>query len=46
MQSGGRPASGADDGSGGTNAGWLAGFVVVAVVCVAGAALWFSYHPI
>jgi hypothetical protein len=34
-----------DDEGGGSNAGWIAGFIVIAVVCAIGAGLWFSYHP-
>jgi hypothetical protein len=27
------------------NAGWIAGFAIIAAVCAVGAVLWFSYHP-
>ncbi len=37
---------GADDGRGTSNAGWIAGFIVIAVVLAAGGVLWFSYHPL
>lgn len=29
----------------GANNGWIAGFLVILAVLVAGGILWFSYHP-
>ncbi len=29
----------------GANKGWIAGFIVILVVLVIGAVLWFSFHP-
>jgi len=34
-----------DDGQGASNAGWIAGFVIIAVVLAIGGALWFKFHP-
>lgn len=43
MNANSRPA--VDEEMGGTNAGWIAGFLVVAVVLAIGGGLWFMYHP-
>jgi hypothetical protein len=29
----------------GENAGWIAGFLVIAAVVAIGAVFWFTYHP-
>jgi hypothetical protein len=38
-------SSSMDGGNSGANAGWIAGFLMIAGVLVFGAILWFTYHP-
>ena len=35
----------AEDGTGGTYAGWVAGALVIAAVFAVGAIFWFMHHP-
>jgi hypothetical protein len=34
-----------DNEGGGTNAGWIAGVIVILAVLAIGGALWFTFHP-
>jgi uncharacterized protein HemX len=43
MNANSRPA--ADEEMGSSNAGWIAGLVVIAAVLAVGGAAWFMYHP-
>ena len=31
--------------TGGSNAGWIAGLLIILAVLAVGGALWFTYHP-
>jgi hypothetical protein len=34
-----------NESEGASNIGWIAGFIVIAVILAIGGAFWFMYHP-
>lgn len=35
-----------DEEAGGSNIGWIVGFIIILAVFAVGGALWFTFHPV